>query len=182
MMVSELEVVALALFAERGFSAVTVEEIAGASGISARTFYRYFATKEDVLQLRIDLRSSRLSAALAARPLVEPPLRSVRHAMEEAIAAEDEDLLRIWTTVVSATPSVLRAVVGGIQLKTHAVLAEFLGSRLGQAASALVPTTLAAAMGGVIQAVQTRWFLVGGDLATMVSEGLEVLEGAMGRP
>ena len=35
---------------------------------------------------------------------------------------------------------------------------------------------LAAAAQGVIQAAQTQWFLHGGDLATMISEGLEVLE------
>ncbi len=35
---------------------------------------------------------------------------------------------------------------------------------------------LAAAVGGVIQAAQTRWYVLGGNLATAISEGLEVLE------
>lgn len=39
---------ATALFVDRGFEAVTVDEISTAAGISTRSFHRYFATKEDV--------------------------------------------------------------------------------------------------------------------------------------
>jgi hypothetical protein len=59
-------------------------------------------------------------------------------------------------------------------------MAEFLGSRLDLPADALVPTMLAAAAQGVIQAAQTHWYLQGGDLVTTVSESLGVLERGIG--
>jgi AcrR family transcriptional regulator len=179
LMTLELEAVALRCFEERGFD-VTVEEIAAAAHISVRTFYRYFPTKEDVLQVRIEQRSTALRAALFARPADEPPLHSVRVALEAVIAAQDQELLRRWTTVVAATPSVIKGVLGGIHLKGLAVIAEFFGARFGVPSDALVPTMLAAAVGGVIQAAQTQWFIRGGDLATAMSDGLAVLEHGIG--
>jgi AcrR family transcriptional regulator len=180
MMISELEAVALRLFEERGFDQVTVDEIASAAHISARTFYRYFPTKEDVLQVKIDRSSEALRVALAARPVDEAPLHSLRLALEEAVSLEDAALSRRWTAVVAASPGVLRAVLGGIQLKSQRVIAEFFGSRLGMPDDALVPTMLAAAVGGVIQAARTRWFVEGGGLVTKMSESLQVLERAIG--
>ncbi len=179
MMLSELEAVALELFEQRGFD-VTIDEIAAEAQISVRTFYRYFPTKEDVLQLRIERRSEGLRAALAARPADEPPLHSLRVALGDVVSAEDPELVRRWSTVIASTPSVVKGVLGGIQLKGHGVIAEFLGARLGAPSDAVVPTMLAAAVGGVIQAAQTRWFLDGGDLAATISEGLEVLERGIG--
>jgi TetR/AcrR family transcriptional regulator, regulator of mycofactocin system len=180
MMSSELERVALRLFDERGFGNVTVEDIASEAQISVRTFYRYFPSKEDVLQLQIRRRSDALRVALSARPLDEPPLQSLRIAYTEQVSGEDAELVRRWIAVIAATPSVVKGVLGGIQLIGHRMLAEFFGSRLDLPADALVPTMLAAAVGGVIQAAQTQWFFQGGDLARTISESLGVLEGGIG--
>ena len=59
-------------------------------------------------------------------------------------------------------------------------MGEFFASRLGPPGDALVPATLAAAIGGVIQAAHTRWFCEGGDLAATLSESLAVLERELG--
>jgi AcrR family transcriptional regulator len=176
LMVQELEAVALRLFDQRGFKDVTVDEIASAAHISARTFYRYFPNKEDVLQVQIDRRSTRLRAALSERPASEEPLESLRLALADQLATEDMELLRRWIAIVAASPAVLNAVLGGIQLKIQRVIAEFFGARLGVPSDALIPTTMAAASSGIIQAAHIDWYLNGGDLITKVSEAFSVLE------
>jgi hypothetical protein len=133
------------------------------------------------LQVRIDTRTSDLHAALARRPVEEPPLRSLRLAFAEIVSADDLALHRGWIATIVDAPNVLRGVIGGIHLKTQPVIAEFIRSRLGLPDDALVPTMLAAAAVGVIQAAHTRWFLEGGDLAVVISESLEVLESGIGR-
>ena len=176
LMVQELEAVALRLFDLRGFKDVTVDEIVSEAHISARTFYRYFPNKEDVLQVHIDRRSRNLRAALSARPLSEEPLEALRLALAEQLATEDPELVRRWIAIIIASPSVLNSVLGGIQLKIQGVIAEFLGDRLGLPSDALVPTMMAAASTGVIQAAHVDWYVNGGDLAAKVSAGFKVLE------
>lgn len=178
-MISELEAIALALFEKRGFSAVTVEEIAAAAEISPRTFYRYFPAKEDILLVKIRRRSEALRRALAKRPHDEPPLHAVRMAIESAISAEDPAYVRRWVAVVASTSSALRAAYGGCILLIDRIIAEFFASRLDLSADALQPAMLAAAVGGIIQAAQNRWLYSGGNLVTTVSEALGVLEEAM---
>jgi AcrR family transcriptional regulator len=43
-----VERVALELFAEKGFDNTTVEEVAAAAGISWRSFFNYFTSKNDI--------------------------------------------------------------------------------------------------------------------------------------
>jgi len=93
-----------------------------------------------------------------------------------ATGDEDETYVRRWIDVVRANPVVIRTVLGGIMLNVQVVVAEFLGARLGLSPDDLVPTMLAAATGGVIQAAHTRWYLEGGDRWAILSGGLEVLE------
>ena len=141
LMVAELEAVALRLFDERGFERVTVDDIASEAHISVRTFYRHFPAKEDVLQVNIDRRSDALRFALSHRPVEEPPLRTLRLALVEVVSAEDPAVLRRWIAVIAATPSVLKSVLGGIQLKSQRVIAEFLATRLALPSDGVVPTT-----------------------------------------
>jgi AcrR family transcriptional regulator len=176
LMTSELEDIALRLFEQRGFSHVTVEEIAAAAGISVRTFYRYFPSKDLLLQVDIDRRGAAVRTALAARPVEEPLLTSLRVALTEAMGAEDPELLRRWITVMSSNPDLIRGVLGGIQMKIHGVIAEFVASRLDLADDAFTATIMAGAVGGAVQAALRHWSVTGGDLAATIAQSLEALE------
>ena len=180
LMITELEGTALQLFEQRGFDNVTIEDIASEAQISARTFYRYFANKEDVFQQLINRRSAGLQAALADRPSDELPMQSLRIAYVGQIATEDLTLLRQWIDVVAHTPSVVTAVLGGIQLHSQESIAAFLAARLDMPNDSVVPTMLAAATQGIIQATQTQWYVYGGDLASMISQSLEILDQGIG--
>jgi AcrR family transcriptional regulator len=179
-MIGELEAVALRLFADRGFQNVTVDDIVVEAHTSARTFYRYFPAKEDVLQVQIERRSAALQAALEDRPTDETPLQSVRAAFAAVLAAEDADLVRRWIGVVAAGPNLVTGVLGGLQLKLQPVLIRFIGARLGLPDDDYVPIVLAASIGGAIQAAHTRWFYQGGDVTRTVTAALDVLEQGIG--
>ena len=75
--------VAMALFLERGFEATTLDDIAAAADISRRSFFHYFASKEDVVFAWQEDSTAAFVAAVAARPAGE----SMLAAAENAIAA-----------------------------------------------------------------------------------------------
>src|SRR3954451_21432888 len=77
----ELERVAFALFAERGFDETTVEDIAAAAGISRRTFFRYFSSKNDVVWGEFDAGLRPLADSLAAAATDQPWMDALRVAV-----------------------------------------------------------------------------------------------------
>jgi AcrR family transcriptional regulator len=89
-----LATAALHLADELGPERVTVEAIADAAGVSPRTFFNYFSSKEDAIVGIPPAQSSALLADLLARPGDEPPLdalRAVLLAAVERLQAGGED-------------------------------------------------------------------------------------------
>ncbi|MER5930758.1 TetR family transcriptional regulator [Streptomyces sp. NPDC002054] len=84
---------ALLLFTSQGYDQTTVDEITEAVAVSQRTFFRYFANKEEAAFAVQDLVEAHFVAALAARPAAEGPMEALRNAvltawdtLEEAIS------------------------------------------------------------------------------------------------
>ena len=74
---------ALDLFSERGVDATTVDDIADAVNVSARTFHRYFPAKEDVLFADSVARQERFARFLRDRSADEPLLDTLRDAAND---------------------------------------------------------------------------------------------------
>jgi AcrR family transcriptional regulator len=85
----ELLDVGARLFRARGFSATTVTDIAEEAGIGRRTFFRYFATKEELALAIRDEDQQLFLAHLASRPRVEGPFAALQNAMLETLAHFD---------------------------------------------------------------------------------------------
>src|SRR5262245_18169118 len=78
---------ALELFSARGVDATTLEDIAAALNVSARTFHRYFPSKEDVLFADSVERQERFARFLAERPPDEQLLETLRAAAHDLVAS-----------------------------------------------------------------------------------------------
>lgn len=76
----QLAATALRLFAEHGFEATTVDDIADAAGVSRRTFFRHFPTKEDVIFPDHDGLRALVAAQLDMRDH-EPPVTAMCNAV-----------------------------------------------------------------------------------------------------
>src|SRR5213593_3937397 len=69
---------ALELFVERGYDETTLAEIAEAAGVSTRTIFAYFPSKEDILFSTIEAMRDALACALAERPAGTDALAALR--------------------------------------------------------------------------------------------------------
>jgi len=104
----EVAAVAIRLFALRGFDAVTTAQIAAEAGISPRSFFRYFATKEDVVVGSLVDSGIRVREALIARPAGEIAWEALRQALRVLI--EDPvypvDDVETIARIILETPSI----------------------------------------------------------------------------
>jgi AcrR family transcriptional regulator len=98
---------ALELFAERGFEATTVEDIAARAGLTKRTFFRHFADKREVLFGGGDDFRRAFVDAIAAAPADASPMAVVAASLEAGSAqlADRRDFARRRSAVIAAHPA-----------------------------------------------------------------------------
>lgn len=156
---NELTEAALQLLALKGFDAVTIDEIATSAGVSKRTFFRYFASKEDVVVQFLADMGIGIRAEFAARPIEERPSVALLGAVRVPLsvcADHSERALRV-VQLILRTPA-LHARFLERQAQWRDDLTDELAGRLG-----LDPTTelypqLAAGMALIaFNTVLERW-------------------------
>ena len=171
---AELQRHALRLFAERGYEATTVEDIASASEVARSTYFRNFATKEDVVMF--DDVDPLFEEALAAVPAGTPLLVALIEAMRATFAELDEQKLaqeELRMRLVRTVPEIAAALRARGAWDVEQA-ARFVASALGRTPEDIEVVTLAGALTGARFAAQT--LIAREPHRSYVETTLEILE------
>lgn len=175
----EIALAALHLFETHGYDATTTQEIAAEAGVSARTFFRYFDTKADVLFAGRSERTGPRAALteLAQRPQGEAPVESLRHALRHPVEELEKhrELVVRQFDLLMTTPS-----LGELRRESfhrfEGPFAEVFAARLGVTATDLAPQLLAALAASTLRISIERWVVTGakaGALLPLLEESLD---------
>ncbi|MET9823451.1 MULTISPECIES: TetR/AcrR family transcriptional regulator [Streptomyces] len=168
---------AVRLAAEHGAEKVTVEAISAAAGVSVRTFFNYFDSRDDAFVVIDADAGARMRRAVLDAPAELSPLAALREAMaaELAEAEQQHELWRLHAEVLHAAPHLLARGVGA-HMEAEAGLADAIAERLrgpdrtsgpngtGGAGgpgpgpgSGLYPRLLAAVAGAAVRTSMDHW-------------------------
>jgi AcrR family transcriptional regulator len=158
LMRQQLSDTATQMFLERGFDAVRVTEIAEACGVSEKTVFNYFPTKESLILDRLEATLAALKTGLADPGV--PPVQAVLLILDEELgamtswlAAQDDPVkagaaIRRFGTLIWDTPS-LRAYQSDMMDQFTAMAAGILAGRAGMRPSDPEPLIAATALLGL---------------------------------
>ncbi|GAB3968285.1 TetR family transcriptional regulator [Actinoallomurus acanthiterrae] len=174
---AELAELALGLFVERGYERTTVEDIAAAAGLSRRSFFRYFPTKEDVLFGDVDDLAEQIAAEIRARPGDEDAwacLHTVLRDWEPRIHTAQRELTGL--RLIETTPA-LRARLHQRRDELRDRIATALRERPGAPLDAFTADLLTAAAGAALDAVAREWLRSDGtaDRAALIDQAFTLL-------
>jgi AcrR family transcriptional regulator len=146
---------AFKLFAERGFEATTIADIAAAADIAPRTFFGYFATKEDVVTHDFgDIRAS-MRERLHRREPGETAIDALRAWVEELMRTVDfDDPRERCRQQLLRESEALRAHDRHLQASVEDLLAESIAEDLGVGADSLRARMAAAATIAAFERIQ----------------------------
>jgi AcrR family transcriptional regulator len=163
---AEIVHVALALFEERGFDAVTAEEIARAADVSPRTLFRYFETKAGIVLGDFTVFNEHLVREIASSSVSQPLDTVLAAALEAAfVAIGDETVQTMRTaTTIAREAAALRSAASVAMPMLDASLVDALSpwfpSSMPQAERMFVGVSLNmavwAAIGGAVRARDAR--------------------------
>ncbi|MGC9540768.1 TetR/AcrR family transcriptional regulator [Streptomyces sp. UG1] len=182
---------AVSLFVERGYDETTVAEIAEAAEVAPRTFFRYFATKDDVALALITEADEAIFPALEARPADEPPVTAFANAVRtvvEQLMQADDGTGELWTRIqrlLEKSPPLLAAhLQRGLSIEDR--LARKLAEREGvDPDTDLRPFLAVGAVGTALRAAHRRWAALpqatSDDLVRLREQALKILNEPLDR-
>jgi TetR/AcrR family transcriptional regulator, regulator of mycofactocin system len=176
----ELERVALGLFSRRGFQRTTVEDVAAGAGISRRTFFRYFDSKNDVVWGDFEDLLAQMEAWLSDVPDDVPVWGAVVDAVVRFNSFEPEvmPVHRQRMALILQVPA-LQAHSTLRYAGWRAVVARFVAARTGNSVDALQPQLVAHLALAAATAAYECWL---GDEAADLGALLETSLGGFDLP
>jgi AcrR family transcriptional regulator len=177
-----LRVAALKSFARKGFANATVTELAREAGVTERTFFRHFPTKEAVLFQDYETQLEWLAEALAQRP----PSESLFDAVLASVAAFPHDL-----EVVRQAATARAELISAERIASHlrvvqssfaSVLAEFIRGRNPNSANIdLAAEVAGSALAAALVVAVENWGRNGcaDDLGQLVAESLDLIRSGL---
>ncbi|MDO9590654.1 MAG: helix-turn-helix domain-containing protein [Microcella sp.] len=134
------------LFARRGYEAVTIDDIASVVGLSRRSFFRYFGSKEALVLGKFERQGEQFAEALDARPRDEHPWVSLRRMFDATVNYLDDPELgaraREMQRIIQSSEALRAGYLERMQ-RAHDVVADRLAERMLDEGNA--PTPIAAA-------------------------------------
>jgi AcrR family transcriptional regulator len=156
---------AVELFTTRGYDRTTVDDIAEAVDVSQRTFFRYYAGKEEAALALQELVVARFVEAVRERPAEEAPMEALKQAVLEGWQTLNEVIeavvpvelyLRMYR-VIESTPVLLAAHLRR-NMEIEEAMARVLAEREGLDVDADPRPRLAVAVfGGVMRVTERQW-------------------------
>ncbi|WAJ42754.1 TetR/AcrR family transcriptional regulator [Mycobacterium sp. Aquia_216] len=173
---------ALKSFARKGFAKVTVTELAAEAGVTERTFFRHFPTKESVLFQDYETQLEWLAEALVQRPDSE----SLFDAVLASVAAFPHDLEVVRQAATARTELISAERIAGhlrvVQSSFAAVLTDFIRSRNPDTPNIELSAEVAgSALAAALVVAVEYWGRNGctDDLGELVAAGLDLLRSGL---
>ncbi len=156
---------ALKLFDAKGYEHTAVREITDAVDVSERTFFRYFANKEDLAVSFVRDASIAFIRELAVRPPEEEPLIALRNAFAASLRAVtageghsgEESVYLLAVKLIDSTPPLLAARLRYLHDRDDEVVRVLAGREGVDPVTDLRPRVAAVVFGGLVATATKRW-------------------------
>jgi AcrR family transcriptional regulator len=150
---------AIELFTVKGFDGTTVEEIAQAAGVSRRSFFRYFASKDDLLAQDVVQFGSVISATITACPPTLTPFEIVRETVLSVLRhTVAQPRTRQIIEISQRSASARQAHHSRVMDVEDAVAAAFAGRLRSASKDDLKPRLLASLTLSIMNTAILSWF------------------------
>lgn len=157
-----VSLVALRLFDDQGFDAVSMDDIAAAAGVSRRSLFRLFPNKAALVWGGLDEFAARFREALRSRPADEPSAVALRAAYRIGATFPDDavEVTRHRLRVIRANPSLEHVGAATVTALTDEIL-RYVAERDGVTADDLAVAVRAHTLAAAASAALTWWALHG---------------------